>query len=108
MGLDRLFPLFEHRPAGYNAAHALRDPLLHQGRGTVEADEIEQTLSVNPTLQSIARVKKLRQPAPTQFRLRVGDFRVFYDVDEASKVVNVIQILSKADSFRYLEGSHED
>ena len=71
-------------------------------------DEIEQTLSVNPTLQSIARVKKLRQPAPTQFRLRVGDFRVFYDVDEASKVVNVIQILSKADSFRYLEGSHED
>ena len=71
-------------------------------------DEIEQTLTVNPTLQSKARVKKLRRPAPTQFRLRVGDFRVFYDVDEVSKIVSVVQILSKADSFRYLEGSHED
>jgi len=71
-------------------------------------DEIEQTLTVNPTLQSKARVKKLRQPAPTQFRLRVEDFRVFYDVDEFSNVVNVVQILSKEDSLRYLEGSHEE
>jgi mRNA-degrading endonuclease RelE of RelBE toxin-antitoxin system len=71
-------------------------------------DEIEQTLTVNPTVQSKARVKKLRQPAPTQFRLRVGDFRVFYEVDEATDVVSVVQILSKADSLTYLEGFHED
>ena len=50
-------------------------------------DEIERTLTVNPTLQSKAKVKKLQQPAPTQFRLRVGNFRVFYDVDEANNVV---------------------
>jgi mRNA interferase RelE/StbE len=72
-------------------------------------DEIERTLIVNPTLQSKASVKKLRQPAPTRFRLRVGNFRVFYDVDEVNRVVSVVQILSKADSFRYLGGSsHED
>lgn len=71
-------------------------------------DEIEQILTVTPTLPSKARVKKLRQPAPTQFRLRVGDFRVFYDADDLVNVVSVVQILSKEDSLRYLEGFHED
>ena len=71
-------------------------------------DEIERTLIANPILQSRTKVKKLRQPAPTQVRLRVGNFRVFCDVDTQNRVVNVVQILSKADSFGYLEGSHED
>jgi mRNA interferase RelE/StbE len=62
--------------------------------------EIEQILMVNPTLESKPKVKLLRQPAPTQYRLRVGDFRVFYDV--AEEVVFVIQILSKDESITYL------
>src|SRR5688572_25586778 len=66
-------------------------------------DGIERVLGVNPTLQSKARVKLLRQPAPTQYRLRVEEFRVFYDVTEGS--VNVIQILNKEESLAYLEGS---
>lgn len=40
-------------------------------------DQIKQVRCVNPTLVSKARVKQLRQPAPTQFRLRVGGFRIF-------------------------------
>lgn len=64
-------------------------------------DQIEQVLMVNPTLESKARVKLLRQPAPKQYRLRVGDFRVFYDVKE--EVVQIIRILSKEESIRYLE-----
>jgi mRNA-degrading endonuclease RelE of RelBE toxin-antitoxin system len=71
-------------------------------------DEIERILTINPTVQSKAKIKKLREPAATAFRLRVGDFRVFYDLDEVSTAVNVVQILSKQDSLRYLEGSHED
>jgi mRNA-degrading endonuclease RelE of RelBE toxin-antitoxin system len=71
-------------------------------------DEIERTCMINPAVQSKARVKKLRQPASTQFRLRVGDFRVFYDVDQIGHIVDVVQILSKADSYGYLEGFHED
>jgi mRNA-degrading endonuclease RelE of RelBE toxin-antitoxin system len=67
--------------------------------------EIENVLMVNPTLVSKARVKKLRQPAPTEYRLRVGDFRVFYDVDAADRVVNVIQILSKDDAIAFLKGN---
>jgi mRNA-degrading endonuclease RelE of RelBE toxin-antitoxin system len=65
--------------------------------------QIKLVLSVNPTLESKGRVKQLRQPAPTQFRLRVGEFRVFYDVEQP--VVYVVQILSKKDSIAYLEGS---
>lgn len=64
-------------------------------------DEIDRVLAVNPTPESKARVKLLRQPAPTQYRLRVAEFRVFYDVTGQS--VMVLQILSKAESISYLE-----
>ena len=66
-------------------------------------DQIEQILSVNPTLPSKSRIKRLREPSPTQYRLRVGEFRVFYDVQE--EAVLVIQILSKQDSDDFLGGS---
>jgi mRNA-degrading endonuclease RelE of RelBE toxin-antitoxin system len=49
-------------------------------------DQIEQTLMVNPTLESKTKLKLLRQPAPTQYRLRVGEFRVFYDVVPGSRL----------------------
>ena len=58
---------------------------------------------MNPTVVSKSRVKRLREPAPTQYRLRVGEFRVFYDVDQDT--VLVIQVLSKQDSLEYLGGS---
>jgi mRNA-degrading endonuclease RelE of RelBE toxin-antitoxin system len=58
---------------------------------------------VNPTTESKARVKQLRQPAPTQYRLRVGEFRVYYDVE--GEAVLVIQILSKQDSHQFLGDS---
>ena len=70
---------------------------------TAILDQIEQVLSVNPTVVSKARIKRLREPAPTQFRLRVGEFRVFYDVEE--EFVLIIQILGKQDSTDYLGGS---
>jgi mRNA interferase RelE/StbE len=70
---------------------------------TAILDQIEQVLGVNPTTESKARVKRLREPAPTQYRLRVGEFRVFYDVDQDT--VFIIQILTKQDSLDYLGGS---
>ena len=68
---------------------------------TAILDQIENVLLVNPILVSKARIKLLRQPAPTQYRLRVGDFRVFYDV--AGEVVQIVQILSKEEARAYLE-----
>ncbi len=57
---------------------------------------------MNPTTTSKARIKRLREPAPTQYRLRVGEFRVLYDVED--ETVLVIQVLSKLDSLDYLGG----
>ena len=70
---------------------------------TAILDQIEQVLSVHPSMESKARVKRLRQPSPTQYRLRVGEFRVFYDVDQVT--VLIINVLSKTDSIGYLGGS---
>ncbi len=67
---------------------------------TAVLDQIDEVLAVNPTTISQARIKRLRDPAPTQYRLRVGEFRVFYEVSEES--VLVIQILSKLESHGYL------
>jgi mRNA interferase RelE/StbE len=65
-------------------------------------DQIEQLLSVNPNAVSKSRIKRFREPAPTQCRLRVGEFRVFYDLEE--EAVLIIQVLSKQDSIDYLGG----
>lgn len=73
-------------------AHA-RSEIRHQ---------IEKLLAINPTTTSKARIKRLRQPDPTEYRLRVKDFRVYYDVDQ--QTVYVVQILSKDDSISYLLG----
>ncbi len=68
-------------------------------------DGIKRFLITNPTTTSKARIKSLRQPAPTEYRLRVRDFRVYYDVDQLT--VYVVQILSKEDSISYLEDRGE-
>jgi mRNA interferase RelE/StbE len=70
---------------------------------TAILDQIGQMLTVDPTALSKSRIKRLREPAPTQYRLRVGEFRVFYDVTE--QAVLIIQVLSKQDSIAYLGGS---
>jgi mRNA-degrading endonuclease RelE of RelBE toxin-antitoxin system len=69
---------------------------------TAILDQIEQILKVNPIIVSKSRIKRLREPAPTQYRFRVGDFRVFHDV--AEEAVLIIQVLSKQESIDYLGG----
>ena len=86
---NRYYPAmaFEVRYSTKAATHLKK--LRAVDRATI-LDEIEQVLTVNPSLTSKAKVKKLRQPAPTQFRLRVGELRVFYDINEEAKTVDVI------------------
>jgi len=36
------------------------------------------------------------------YRLRVGEFRVFYDVDQEQQVVMVLRVLSKEQSLHYI------
>ena len=57
------------------------------------ATAIAEILAFEPERESKARIKKLRQPAASIFRLRVGDYRVFYDVEEST--VQIRRVLHK-------------
>ena len=35
------------------------------------------------------------QPFWSQYRLRVGDFRIYYDVNDDERIVNVLRVLMK-------------
>jgi mRNA-degrading endonuclease RelE of RelBE toxin-antitoxin system len=50
---------------------------------TAILEAMDTHLRHEPTKISRARIKRLDQPAISQYRLRVGDFRVYYDVEEA-------------------------
>jgi len=56
-------------------------------------DAIERYLRIRPTKASKARIKRLRGVSRPQFRLRVRDIRVFYDV--VNTTVHVLAIVSK-------------
>src|SRR5215831_6372261 len=56
---------------------------------------IEQYLAHAPTQTSKSRIKQMRQPFWSQYRLRVDEHRVYYNVDEPARVVSVLRILTK-------------
>ena len=56
-------------------------------------DAMEVHLRHEPTKVSRSRIKRLHDLAQPQYRLRVGDIRVFYDVVEAR--VEILAILFK-------------
>ena len=64
-------------------------------------DALETHLRYTPTKPSKSRIKRLRGLSRPQFRLRVGDVRVFYDVTEAA--VEVLAIVPKSQAATWLE-----
>jgi mRNA-degrading endonuclease RelE of RelBE toxin-antitoxin system len=54
---------------------------------------VEKHLRFEPERTSRTRIKRLRGPQQAVFRLRVGDYRVFYDVE--GSLVTVVAILRK-------------
>ncbi|MDB5354524.1 MAG: hypothetical protein JWN24_977 [Phycisphaerales bacterium] len=58
-------------------------------------DAVEQHLRFAPAHCSTSRIKRMIQPFWSQYRLRTGDFRVYYDVDETDRVVSVLRVLFK-------------
>lgn len=64
-------------------------------------DAIEKHLRYAPARTSKSRIKKLRGMSRPQFRLRVDEVRVFYDVTE--RVVEVLAIVHKSDAQSWLE-----
>ncbi|MCL4833735.1 MAG: type II toxin-antitoxin system RelE/ParE family toxin [Caldilineaceae bacterium] len=60
-------------------------------------------------MTSRSRIKRLRGIDSPGYRLRVGEHRVYYDVDLAEETVTVLRILTKEQSLRYLnEVADED
>ena len=58
-------------------------------------DAIEGPLVDEPTRVSRTTIKKLDPPVLAAYRLRVGDYRVFYDVYEDRQIVLIIAIRFK-------------
>ncbi len=84
------------------APEAVRDlkHLSAHDRATVR-DAIEVHLRHQPTRTSKSRIKRLRGMSRPQFRLRVGEIRVFYDV--AEKTMEVLAIFPKSIAAKWLE-----
>jgi mRNA interferase RelE/StbE len=81
------------------AAQDYRDLDAHV-RGVVR-DAIETHLRHQPTRTSKSRIKRLRGVSRPQYRLRVGDLRVFYDV--TGSTVQILAIVPKSLAHEWLE-----
>jgi mRNA interferase RelE/StbE len=63
-------------------------------------DAIEMHLRHEPRKTSRSRIKRLRGLRRPQYRLRVGEIRVFYDVSD--KTVEVLAIVAKSEADAWL------
>ena len=68
-------------------------------------DAIEGHLRHEPTKVSKSRIKRLRGISRPQYRLRVDDIRIFYDVSK--RTVEVLAIVVKADAQEWLAKAGE-
>lgn len=78
------------------APEAVED--LHRFKATIRATiraALTAHLRYQPTRLSKSRIKRLRGLRRPQYRLRVDDIRVFYDVQE--QVVEILAIINKAE-----------
>jgi mRNA interferase RelE/StbE len=73
-------------------------------RRTEVRDAVERHLRHEPTRTRKSRIKRLRGMKQPQYRLRVAEIRVFYDV--TTKNVEILAIVSKAEADRWL-GQHD-
>jgi mRNA-degrading endonuclease RelE of RelBE toxin-antitoxin system len=80
------------------AAHDLKR-LTARRRAEVK-DVLERHLRHEPQKVSKSRIKKLRGLSHPQYRLRIGEIRVFYDITE--EVVEVLAIVPKGEAASWL------
>jgi mRNA-degrading endonuclease RelE of RelBE toxin-antitoxin system len=84
------------------APEAIED--LHRLKAHLRAlvrDAIEDHLRYEPTKTSKSRIKRLRGIRRPQYRLRVGEVRIFYDVSEG--VVEILAIIPKSQAVTWLK-----
>jgi mRNA interferase RelE/StbE len=59
--------------------------------------EAAQVLKQNPRPPA---ARKLHHPAIGEYRLRVSDWRVFYDVDEKTKTIVILRVMHRREAYR--------
>ena len=64
-------------------------------------DGIEIHLSYRPDFLSKSRIKRLRGKQESDFRLRIDDYRIFYNIDKLEKVVYILRILHKNETTQF-------
>ena len=64
-------------------------------------DGVEKHLRHSPTKATRSRVKRLRGISRPEFRLRIGDVRVFYDV--VGRTVQVLAVVEKSEASAWLK-----
>lgn len=82
-------------PQAIEDLKGLKAKLRSEVRAAMEAH-----LRHEPTKTSRSRIKRLRGTERPQFRLRVGDARIFYDVSDG--IVEVLAIVAKAEASSWL------
>ena len=66
---------------------------------------LETHLRYEPTKVSKSRIKRLQELRRPQYRLRVDEFRVYYDVEDA--VVTILGVVAKSASNDWLTHNSE-
>ncbi len=74
--------------------------LSARNRGTIR-DAIETHLRHEPEKVSQRRIKRLRDFRRPQYRLRIDDWRVFYEV--TSQTVEILAVVSKPQTSDWLD-----
>ena len=67
------------------------------------ANAMERHLEHEPAKESKSRIKRLRGIDNPDYRLRVGDYRVFYVIDEVAHQVVVLRVMHKEETQSYYE-----
>ena len=74
---------------------------LRKYDATQIANAMERYLQHDPTKESKSRIKRLRGISNPDYRFRVGDYRVFYVVDEDARQVDVLRVMHKDQTLTY-------
>lgn len=84
------------------APEAVEDFKLLSARDrSIVRDAIETHLRYEPKKVSLSRIKRLRGIRHPQYRLRVGEIRVFYDVVE--EAVEILAIIPKSKASEWMD-----
>lgn len=67
------------------------------------SDAMGECLGDKPTKESRSRIKRLRGISDPDYRLRAGEYRVFYSIDETAGRVNVLRVLHKDETQKYYQ-----